>query len=414
MNSVTSPASPRVVRFLLALGALAGLGVPLTAQPNRFVVDSAGGAGSTHTDVQAAVDAAAPGAVILVRPGIYQPFEVRGKGVTIQNEERFRPWVVHRPSSARSPVRIADVPSGQTAALNGLTLLEGPGVLEIRDCAGLVTVEELRAPAGGGLSILDSSRVVVRRSQIWRGLPAIDIQRSRVTLEAVECAGIDVEGLTRIPASVALRILDADVTLVDCIVTSGTNLPAQNSLSADLPMIPIQVFDGSLELLGITRVAMAPVSGAGSSAIEGAFSRGSLAIGPDVVLQPSPGRPAYNGTATRLPARPALTVSYVGPGAGVRALLRGPVGAAYTIYLGVPGPAIVGGGVLGGFELVPQLTSSLASGVIPPSGPARDDRLLNVPNDPALAGASLGLQAWVASTATTSAALSNLAATVVR
>src|SRR5262245_52936976 len=106
---------------LARAAALLGLAGALGAQ-QTWVVDQALGPGADFDQIQPAVDAAAPGDVILVRQGLYEPVHVQ-KGLTITAEA----GVTVESSlilffGGMPAVRVAQVPIGQTCVLDGLDL----------------------------------------------------------------------------------------------------------------------------------------------------------------------------------------------------------------------------------------------------------------------------------------------------
>lgn len=173
------------MRHALALVALSAPCSVASAQ-SVLVVDAAGGAGSTHTQVSAAVAAAASGDLIVVRAGSYGSFAVSGKSLSIQAEPGAQVTIETSPGSfgqiavrnlaadQRVDVRGFDVPLGSEG------LLLRPAFL-VEDCAGAVVAEDCRFrasfighPAGGngeGAKVLGSASVSFVRCTI-EGLPS--------------------------------------------------------------------------------------------------------------------------------------------------------------------------------------------------------------------------------------------------
>lgn len=81
----------RRTALVLALASLP-LAARLAPGGQVLVVDDDGGPGVDYTKLQAAVDAAAEGALILVHPGSYAGFTVFAKGLEIAASADGRSW----------------------------------------------------------------------------------------------------------------------------------------------------------------------------------------------------------------------------------------------------------------------------------------------------------------------------------
>lgn len=134
------------------------------------VVASKAGPGVDFTNAQAAVDAAAPGDVLLFRQGSYAEVTIAGKGITLVADTGA---FVHLGapfsfSSTMGPLSfhnvVRDVPAGERVVLSGIWSLRG---LEIVDCDGAVWIEDCgvsgTAPA---LRASGSTRVDFVRSSV--------------------------------------------------------------------------------------------------------------------------------------------------------------------------------------------------------------------------------------------------------
>lgn len=107
------------------------------------------GPGRAFTDIQSAVDAAAAGDLILVDAGVYAPFALVGKGVTIQGDPGF----TVDDTSGNGTVRVLAVPAGPPAVIRGMDLVGvfANGVaLEVEFCSGEVILEDIAISEASG------------------------------------------------------------------------------------------------------------------------------------------------------------------------------------------------------------------------------------------------------------------------
>ena len=133
----------------LAPLALLLVTAPLAAQ-TVWVVDDDGGTGVDFTDLQPAVDAAAPGDVVLVRAGSYLPFQVDGKPLAIVGDQDAQVVIAGPPEDATSRVR--NLAAGDVFVLRNLTITPPSGMaddhLTIEDCEGVVWLEDVELDRG--------------------------------------------------------------------------------------------------------------------------------------------------------------------------------------------------------------------------------------------------------------------------
>ncbi len=142
--------------------ALLACSVPALAQSPVFIVDAAGGPGSTHTSIGDAITAAPDGAIVLVRPGNYvsgspffpePPTSIQAKSVTV---------VADGPGSVLvSGGGFAVGPSGpqDSVVLRGV-LIQG-GSMSVSQAQGPVWLEEIR---NSGVSPNDALTLSVQES----------------------------------------------------------------------------------------------------------------------------------------------------------------------------------------------------------------------------------------------------------
>ncbi|MBL8693548.1 MAG: hypothetical protein JNJ88_05565 [Planctomycetes bacterium] len=115
------------VPFLIATAAFfCGLFAGASAQ-SVLVVDDTAGSGAPYSTIQSAVIAAAPGDIVLIKPGTYPPFTIDGKGITVcydTSAGAASQMVI----SGSVPIVVRNVPSGQTVTFQNITVRHGRGV----------------------------------------------------------------------------------------------------------------------------------------------------------------------------------------------------------------------------------------------------------------------------------------------
>lgn len=155
------------------------------------VVDASSGPGTDFTTIQAAVDAAADGDVILVRPGAYpETVVVTARSLVLHGD----------PGSGTVPtidgIRVTDLAAAQTVEVRLLALQNSPSppteAIEVRDCAGSVWLEEITIPdlfyvPGHSLLVESCASVVLSRCSFGElvqvfapGPPAVELLASNV------------------------------------------------------------------------------------------------------------------------------------------------------------------------------------------------------------------------------------------
>lgn len=135
-----------------------------TASQQTWTVAMNGAA--QFTEIGPAVAAAADGDVILVEPGNYAPFAVRGKGVTIVGRSAGVFQSGFGPGPAVPPITIENLAPHQRVtvlALHVFNSLTPEATVVVRNCAGPVWVESMFADSYGATTLLveDSDDVVL-------------------------------------------------------------------------------------------------------------------------------------------------------------------------------------------------------------------------------------------------------------
>jgi hypothetical protein len=135
-------------RTVLTSSACLALGLSGSsfAQGNVLVVDAAGG---PFTDIQPAIDAAADGDTILVRPGAYATFQIQAKGLRVIGDPAFQ---------AGGGIVVRDLAPGQSVVLHGVGTTAAPsGIgLALVDNQGPVWVQN-SALLGQSIAIGDAN-----------------------------------------------------------------------------------------------------------------------------------------------------------------------------------------------------------------------------------------------------------------
>ena len=152
----------------LSLGLLVlGFANTVAAQGQVWVVDDDGPA--DFATIQAGIDAAGEGDILLVKEGSYTGMYIYGKSLTIQAEKGALVTIASR--VFHPVVRVTNLASSQSVRLRGLVLNangEVPG-LRLQDNSGTIWVEECSARGSAyyttaGIHVKDSTDVVLIRS----------------------------------------------------------------------------------------------------------------------------------------------------------------------------------------------------------------------------------------------------------
>lgn len=193
---------------------LATLLAPFAAAGDVLVVGPH--AGADHAEIQAAVDAASDGDVVLVYSGAYQPFVITGKGVTVAERPGQDVKVV-------GGVHVTATDHHQGVTLIGLDIDAdpyGPGAkqgLLAESVRGGLRVErcDLRGADGEGYSDFDD-----RGSAAVRLDTCLDVSLVHCTLEAGDGAG-SFGGYEANRGGNGLTAQDANVAVHVCTVLGG-------------------------------------------------------------------------------------------------------------------------------------------------------------------------------------------------
>lgn len=138
---------------LLCTAALLALTLPASAQ-SFWTVDDRGGA--DFTSLQAAIDAASAGDVILIENGLIESVTI-DKGLYLTSGLGVGVGLL-KPTGASTPaVRIHDLPADETVVLSNMTVFVGdsgaPAAVQVEDCDGAVWLQDLFVDSYGAASL---------------------------------------------------------------------------------------------------------------------------------------------------------------------------------------------------------------------------------------------------------------------
>jgi hypothetical protein len=142
---------------------LASLWLAMPARAGTWIVDDSGGA--DFTDLPAAIAAAAPGDLLVVRDGHYSSF-ILTKGLAIVADTGASPTLVITPGEGTAWIR--DVPAGQSVIVSGFEL----EALRVQACDGAVHIDDCFVHLGRltpAASVVNSDLVVLSRLDLRAG-----------------------------------------------------------------------------------------------------------------------------------------------------------------------------------------------------------------------------------------------------
>jgi hypothetical protein len=200
----------RSLRGALAIVALCHcVGSSELRAQDVLVVSPTPGPGIDYTILSVAVDAAAPGSIILVKTGFYNSIVIEDKGISIVAEAGASVKL------SQAFIRVRGLPAGQTVLLRGLQVQTGPDfeaewtypALLVENCEGTVWVEDCKLLEGDPAIQVNNPRtsgsgVVVLRSELT-GVPTID-----------QIFFIN-------PGGAALQLIAGSAHFYDCTLTGG-------------------------------------------------------------------------------------------------------------------------------------------------------------------------------------------------
>lgn len=360
----------------------------------QFVVDPAGGAGTSYTSLDAAIAAVPDGSTLIVRAAIYPKVVIAAKGLTILCDPGVRVQVFldwYLTIQATSPT--------QPVYVRGLIPLTTETAFQVLQAQGPVCID------GQGTTMSMSSipifqaptfdfadQVLVRQCSIAMN-SATSVTSSQVVFEDCTFLGRSKTWFSMfafLPPSSALALHNSRVQLVRCSATGGLGDAVNPSQPA------VEVVGGSH-----VRVLRSGnyVGGGGGPAFVGI---GNVRAEPGVGIVP--------GMPVTIAPMPSLAVADAAPGGTITATHFTTNSDPFLIGLGLPGPSIGVPGILDPVWVDPAAFVGLLAGVGPaPIGAIAQS---SVPPVGALVGVRLVWQSFAVTPAGVEA--SNPGPTVVR
>jgi hypothetical protein len=287
---------------------------PLCAAQGLIIVDAQGGAGSHFRTIPPAIAAAQPGDTVLVRAGLYTNALVIDKGIRLIGEDAQ----LAGQFSLDGAVLVRNVPAGQTFGMRGFRAQPDgfPPVIHVRDCAGAVTLRDLRQ------SNLNQFGVNIRTSRQVHVADMVLRSASTTATSAV------FERVVFDPGALAGLLIDGGS--VDCALCSLRG--------------SFNTFGGAGVHLVAGRVRLTRSTVQGTAAGGMPFAAidtiaGEVHLDPTTTLQPAAGAPPISGPATVV-RRDLTHLSTGTDGSTLTTDLQGPAGAAFVTLASVPSPAL--------------------------------------------------------------------------
>lgn len=214
-----------LVRLCLILAFLAA---PASAQQRVWFV-AQGFEFGHHDQIQAAVDAAAEGDLIVVRPGHYAPFTIAGKGLTVVAEDPRSVWVTALSGHA---IEVRDLGAAQSVVLRDLVALRGgndsAATVSVHDAAGEVRFEGVLAGHDVGefgqasLAVDQCASFTAVESGFAQGVVTLDSSAWFVDCHLQGSQGkACTAGASATPGGIGLEVHSGTVLLADSVVRGG-------------------------------------------------------------------------------------------------------------------------------------------------------------------------------------------------
>jgi hypothetical protein len=232
---------------------------------NLLVVDGQNRPGASFTDLPAAVAAANPGDVLLVRSdgGSYSSF-VTGKGLTITADIG---QAVLR-TDITGPLVVTNLPAGQQFTLRGFLVgprnTTGP-IIQAANCSGRVLLHSLEVGLGvPSIAIQSCAGVLLQESRVLGGYPSVGAQASTVEFVSATLQGGSADARFNQASAPAAILAQCQAVLTACQASGGLGSGAMPPSPA-LVLSNSSVDAGAIGGLGALRAGPTGINGTGSS-----------------------------------------------------------------------------------------------------------------------------------------------------
>ncbi len=151
-----------------------------------FIVDAAGGAGSSFKDLPQAVSSVPDGSVLRVRPGSYSGFALSGKGLFVIGDDKDKVFVT-------SQVKVGPTKKGQPVLFEDFKY-KARNQLEVTGASGVVTMRRISTGSGpGGMKLSACANACLHECSFGGGkanwTAAVEVRGSSVLFSSCEITG---------------------------------------------------------------------------------------------------------------------------------------------------------------------------------------------------------------------------------
>ncbi|MCR9247761.1 MAG: hypothetical protein NXI31_22265 [bacterium] len=331
----------------------------MTSVASQIVVSGGGLA------LRQAVNAAPSGAVLIVAPGSYDGFTIDAKGLTILGDTVDIVGTIEiKNTQANQPVTLAGLSwSSAMPNTNG-------ALLELRQCAGAVHVEEIVQPSSigpgypvDGVNARDCAQLMLSNCTI--GCVAA-LRDCNTVVDSCTIESEDILGGLSTAVRAAIRLWSGSLQIAGAsVVRGGDGFRSGPTQAADGNGIMVS-FDAHLRVLdGLVSSGDDPGLAMGGHGIVSFQSTSVARIEPRATVFGSSGIPVLSAGTVATESMPALVGGSDQPGGILTATVATEVGDLVILAVGLPGPSIVVPGLQDPFWIDPVVHLFAVIGVQP-------------------------------------------------